>query len=108
MHLIAREPTPLSYFERIKPGDVGYVRTGCFHLLFSAGSPLGGRKLGVDVPLTFEQLDVGPIVNRQSRLPGCLSADTVRSAIRASLMPLSPVPYVRSLTSVPCSISGLV
>ena len=112
MHSTAREPAPLSYFKRVQPGDVGYVRTGDFHLLFSAGSPLGGRRLGIDVPLTFNQLDVGPIINRQPRLPGCLSTDNVRTT-RARLTspgsprPSPPVPYVCSLTSIPCSTSSL-
>ena len=73
-----REPTPLDYFKRIQIGDVGYIRRACFHLLFSAGKPLDERQLGVDVPLTFDSLDVGPIIHFQSRLPGYLSTDPVR------------------------------
>ena len=77
--------------------------------------------MGVDVPHTFNQLDVGPIINRQPRLPGCLSTDNIRStrarltpqtspqspASQISPFPLPPVPYVRPLTSVPCSTSSL-
>ena len=119
MHPITREPAPLSYFKRIQPGDVGYIHTGGFHLLFSAGLPLEQRKLGVDVPLTFKQLDVGPIINRQPRLPGYLSTNNVR-ATRAHLTsptspshtspartppqefppPPSPTPYAHSVASV--------
>ena len=89
----AREPAPLNYFERVQLGDVGYVRRGCFHLLFSAGKPLGERQLGVDVPLTFQPLTVGPIVNTQPRLPGCLSTNTVRE---------SGVGLEASICAVPC------
>ena len=79
-------------------GDVGYVRKGCFHLLFSAGTPLDGRRLGVDVPLTFEPLDVGPIVNPQPRLPGCLSTNTVRETGASLSTSICAVPYVRIIT----------
>ena len=92
-----REPAPLNYFRRIQLGDVGYVRRGCFHLLFSAGMPLGERRLGVDVPPTFEPLAVGPIINPQPRLPGCLSTNTVRETgvgLRASI---GVVPYVSAV-----------
>lgn len=64
-------------------------------MLFSAGYPLGGRQLGIDVPRTFKHLDVGPIFNTQPRLPGHLSTNSVRET-RARFPPsLSPVPYVR-------------
>jgi hypothetical protein len=46
--------------------------------LFSAGSPLGERRLGEDVPTTFEELTVGTLVRDQPRIPGCLRTDTVR------------------------------
>ena len=64
-------------YGRIKIGDVGFVRQGRFHLLFSAGLPLGKRSLGVDVPVTFEPLRVGDIVRAQPRAPGCLRSATV-------------------------------
>ena len=100
-----REPAPLHYFKRIHPGDVGYIRRGCFHLLFSAGRPQGERRLGVHVPRSFKQLEVGPIFNTQPRLPGHLSTNSVRET-RARLAPsTSPDPYVRSIPSVSSSIS---
>ena len=34
--------------------------------------------LGTDVPLTFEPLDVGPIISGEVRPPGYLRTDTVR------------------------------
>ena len=74
-----REPGPIyRSYRRVRPGDVGFIRRGQFHLLFSAAIPIGSRELGVDVPHTFEQLYVGPIVSRDRRLPGYLSTDTVR------------------------------
>ena len=74
-----REPGPIyRSYRRVRPGDVGYIRRGQFHLLFSAGTPLGSRELGTDVPYTFEPLDVGPIVPSDCRPSGYLSTDTVR------------------------------
>jgi len=49
-----------------------------FHLLFSAGVELGSRVRGKDVPLTFEPLDIGPIILGEVRPPGYLRTDTVR------------------------------
>jgi len=95
-----REPAPLNYFRRIRIGDVGYVRRGCFHLLFSAGCPLGERQLGVDVPLTFQQLALGPIFNTQPRLPGYLSTNTVQETGVGLGASMSAVPYVRSVASI--------
>ena len=95
---ITREPTPLPYFKRIQPGDVGYIHRGCFNLLFSAGTPLDGRELGTDVPQTFNQLDVGTILNALPRLPGCISTKTVREIPTQGRGPMYP--YVLSITSV--------
>jgi hypothetical protein len=76
-------------------------------LLFSAGCPLGERQLGVDVPLTFKPLNVGPTVYSQPRLPGYLSTNTVRETGVGLGASLCPVPYVRSVVSVSSSISGV-
>ena len=73
-----REPAPIYSYKRIRLGDVGYIRRGRFHLLFSAGHSLGSHRLGTDVPLTFEPLDIGPIISNETRLPGYLCAGTVR------------------------------
>lgn len=76
---------------------MGYIRRGHFHLLFSAGCPLGERQLGVDVPLTFEPLNVGTIVYSQPRQPGHLSVNNVREIgadLRASVSPAPCVCYV--------------
>lgn len=94
-----RDPAPLDNFKRIQLGDVGYIRRGCFHLLFSAGCPLGERQLGVDVPHTFKKLDVGPISKTQPRFPGYLSTNTVRKTrvpLRVSMGTDNTDPYVRS------------
>ncbi|KAF9644731.1 hypothetical protein BDM02DRAFT_3174168 [Thelephora ganbajun] len=72
------EPAPTPDYTRIKIGDVGFIRRGQFHLMFSAGSPLGLRQPGVDVPITFEQLDVGTLVPSEPRPSGCLRTPTVR------------------------------
>ncbi|KAF9646418.1 hypothetical protein BDM02DRAFT_3021648 [Thelephora ganbajun] len=72
------EPAPIYSYKRVKLGDVGYIRRGRFHLLFSAGYPLGLRQLGVDVPITFEQLDIGHIISSQPRSPGYVCTSTVR------------------------------
>ena len=75
--MISRQPAPADY-GRIAIGDVGFIRRGRFHLLFSAGSPLGERELGKDVPATFEQLMVGEPVRDEPRQPGCFRTTTVR------------------------------
>jgi len=96
---IPREPAPTHNYPRINIGDVGFIRRGQFHLLFSAGSPLGDRRLGDDVPATFEELTVGTPVSGQPRLPGCLRTDTVReigagfgATVPTALCVLSPEP----------------
>ena len=74
----AREPGPIYSYKRVRLGDVGYIRRGRFHLLFSAGVPLGSRELGVDVPVTFEPLSIGSVVSGQTRPPGYLRTDAVQ------------------------------
>ena len=88
----SRDPTPPKQFERIKVGDVGFIRRGKFHRLFSAGSP------GDDVPTAFEQLDVGTLDRGLSRGPhDCICTETVRevgvelsATASASLYVVSP------------------
>ena len=91
-HVTIREPAPIHSFKRIQLGDVGYVRRGRFHLLFSAGCPLGQRQLGIDVPLTFKPLNVGPVVRGQPRLPGHISTNTVRETGVGLGASMSPIP----------------
>lgn len=76
------EPAPISgSYDKIEIGDVGYVRYGMFHLLFSAGKPLGPDQVpGVDVPHGFKPLEIGPVVNGQPRKPGALASASVRTA----------------------------
>jgi len=105
MRPVTREPAPLQYFDRIRPGDVGYIHRGRFNLLFSAGAPLGERQLGVDIPHTFTRLDVGPILKSEPQSPGWLSAGAVRETpgyARGSMYP-----YVRVVASVPSSTSDV-
>ena len=64
--IVRREPGPIYSYKRVSLGDVGYIRQGRFHLLFSAGIPLGPRERGKDVPSTFEQLEVGPIIKGEN------------------------------------------
>jgi hypothetical protein len=75
--------------------------------LFSAGCPLGDRQLGVDVPRTFQPLDVGPTIYTQPRRPGCISTNTVREAGVDLGTSLSSVPYVRSIASTSSGISDV-
>ena len=72
--------------------------------MFSAGSPLGERQRGEDVPITFEPLTVGNLVRGQPRLPGCLRTDTVReigAGLGASLSTTLCVPFLRSFFAYP-------
>ena len=72
----SREPAPVNC-TRVRIGDVGFIRRGQFHLLFSAGLPLEGRERGVDVPETFEPLNVGRLTYRERRA-GYLRTDTIK------------------------------
>ncbi|KAF9779856.1 hypothetical protein BJ322DRAFT_346711 [Thelephora terrestris] len=72
------EPSPTSQYSRVKIGDVGFLRRGRLFLLYSAASPLGERRLGEDVPNTFEQLDVGTPEVTLVRQPGCLRTNSVK------------------------------
>ena len=76
-------------------------------MLFSAGCPLGERRLGVDVPHTFQPLNVGPTVYTQPRRPGCLSTNTIREVGVDLGASLSPVPCVGSAASVSSGISDV-
>jgi len=104
-HATFREPAPIHSYKRVRLGDVGYVRRGRFHLLFSAGCPLGERQLGIDVPLAFKPLSAGLIVYSQPRLPGHLSTSTVQETGVGLGASASPVPYVLSVASTSCSTS---
>ena len=94
-----REPAPIYSYERIKPGDVGYIREGRFHLLFSAGEPLGTRVLGDDVPRTFEPLDVGQIIHGEVRPAGYLRTSTVKE-IGAEVGTSTAIPWYDSWLSL--------
>ncbi|KAF8521310.1 hypothetical protein JB92DRAFT_1817718 [Gautieria morchelliformis] len=72
------QPAPLDNYDKIKIGDVGYIRQGRFHLLFSASMPQGGRILGEDVPLDFVPFEPGPTAKDQPRGPGALHARYIK------------------------------
>ena len=93
--MTSREPAPTSRYTRIRIGDVGFIRRGQFHLLFSAGSPLGERERGVDVPATFKPLDVGIPESIQPRPPGCLRTSNVREVEADGGATVSAVLYVQ-------------
>ena len=89
----SRESTPTDY-SHVGIGDVGFIRRGQFHLLFSAVSPVG------DVPSASEPLKIGKTTFRGPRDPGCLRTDTVRG-IGAGIGATVPTPlYVPSLRPV--------
>ena len=93
----SREPAPTRSYARISIGDVGFIRRGQFHLLFSAGSPLGERELGEDVPATFEELNVGVPEPVQPQVPGCLRTDVVRETGFGISATVSTILYVLPL-----------
>lgn len=97
----SREPAPTNY-TRLSIGDVGFIRRGQFHLLFSAGSPLGDRKPGEDVPMTFKPLIVGALAHGEPRRPCCLRSNTVTEVgadLGASLPTTSYVLSLRPLST---------
>lgn len=90
-HVTTREP----HSERVQIGDVAYIHEGRLNLLFSAGCPQGRRRLGVDVPDTFQQLNIDEIDEFDPLGAGYFCTNGVR-AISSS----QPLLYVRSVN--PC------
>ncbi|KAF9789175.1 hypothetical protein BJ322DRAFT_526146 [Thelephora terrestris] len=92
------EPSPTSQHTRIRIGDVGFIREGRFHFMFSAALPRGNRTLGVDVPSTFVELTVrdGETQQDQPRAPGCVGAMTYRRVV-AGLRLSFTEPVIKSL-----------
>ena len=109
MRPTARGPVPAVSLKPTQVGDMGYIRRGHFHLLFSTGCPLDERQRGVDVPLTFEPLGVEPTVYvSQPRLPSCLSVNNVRESgtdLRASVCPVPCVCFVLIFPSTSDTLS---
>ena len=81
----------------ISIGDVGYIRNGRFHLLFSAARPLGDRKEGIDVPVGFEELTMRPPVFSLPRKPSCIRTEAVRRIGAYLGVTTSTIMYVPSL-----------
>ena len=90
MDVTTREPGPLTYFKRIRLGDVGYICAGRFRLLFSAGCPLGKKRRGIDVPHTFKPLEVGEIDDREPLPAGYLGTSGVQVTGALPRPPSSP------------------
>lgn len=67
-----RQPAPLHNYDKVEIGDVGYLKDGQFHLLFSAGRSCGSRSLGEDVPRNFIPIETQPIFSLQPRSPQIL------------------------------------
>ena len=74
---IPRNPSPADGCPPVKIGDVGLICEGRFELLFSAGSPLGERQPGVDIPDGFKELCVGTPVTHTPWRAGCLRSKTI-------------------------------
>ena len=114
IHGTNREPTPRSQSERVKIGDVAFVREGCLYPLFSAGCPLGERQLGVDVPSTFKQLDIGDVYRCDPLEAGYRCTNGVRATSSSlpltsasSTSPLLESSYGRFVTFASSSVSDL-
>ena len=77
---ICREPSPIvEQYPCISIGDVGFLRNGQFHLLFSAARPLDDREEGVHVPQGFQQLILKkPPVPRDRLPPQSFDSTTIR------------------------------
>lgn len=97
--MASREPSPTETYTRIRLGDIGYIDKGQFHLLFSAGLPLGARRRGIDVPHAFEELPVESNKTRQPLPPGCTRTDTVQAIQARAGVFLSAVLYVQFFES---------
>ena len=105
-----REPAPTSQYTHVSIGDVGFIRGGRFHLLFSAGSPLGERERGVDVPSTFEQLTVGTPESNQPRRPGCVGTHMLDTSETTVLCVRSLKPFftiLKGVTSGPWNMTKI-
>lgn len=100
------EPASIYSCKRVELGDVGYIRRGRFHLLFSAGCPLGSRKLGVDVPLTFESLDVGQVIYSQPRLPGYICTNSVKEIGEGLGASVAPAKFSEAGTTFSFELNG--
>ena len=105
MNTTTRKPSPTQSFKCIQLGDVGCIWRGHFHLLLSAGSPLGKGQLGIHVPLTFKQLNIGLIDHTEPQLPSCFSTSTVQETGVGFGVSICPILYVHSVVPTPSTIS---
>ena len=97
-----RETTREPHSNCVQIGDVAFIHEGHLYLLFSARSPLGGRRLGIDVPNTFKQLDIEEIDECDPLAAGYFCTNGVRASSSSP-----PLPCVRSIPFISSSTSGL-
>ncbi|KAJ7185557.1 hypothetical protein C8R46DRAFT_982226 [Mycena filopes] len=72
-------PEPCLY-DRVKPGDVGYLRDGYFHRLFNATLPADDPEQTLGVPPLFQPLELSPSLlyhNNKFFDPGTLRSSSV-------------------------------
>ena len=84
------EPSPAGLYDRVRIGDVGFVRSGHFMRLFNALLPADDPSQGYEVPANFVPLNMGQFQNiRNLNLPlGDYCSTTVvatRDAIGAQI-----------------------
>ena len=64
------EPSPAGLYDRVRVGDVGFVRSGHFMRLFNALLPADDPNQGYEVPTNFVPLNMGQFQNiRMLHLP---------------------------------------
>ena len=98
MHVSAREPSPIrGSFGRVNVGDVGYVRRGRFHLLFSAGCKPANMGRGVNA---FEPLTIGSTIYSQPRPPGYLYTGVARETRPGPIESVDTDPCVLPVKSI--------
>jgi hypothetical protein len=78
-HVRLREPAPQEDDDRVRIGDLGYVRDGHFLTIFNITGPLNGRTPSTDVPADFAgDLEIGQILRRQPRRAGPIFSKSIR------------------------------
>ena len=87
--MASREPSPAETYTRISLGDVGFIRRGQFHRLFSAGRRVEDQERGNRVPRAFEIL---PTESTSTRQPLSLDihTDTIRETGASVGVSVSP------------------
>jgi hypothetical protein len=74
-----REPAPQEDCDRVRIGDLGYIRHGHFLTIFNITGPLNGRIPSSDVPADITgDLEIGHILRRQPRRAGPIFSKIIR------------------------------